>query len=141
MMIFLGCTDPGRITLFKSAIVYHQEENVKMDQLSFDIDRVPYSIFLYSLYNCTMELVCIYLLVGSRILFIMLSQKFIDHTNSNSNNKNEFSPLKLTNIGYIGIISIINKVRNYANLSMSNSNNLISEDKSKDIKGGIDSSK
>jgi len=63
------------------------------------------NFLLITLINCVVTLLCIYMLAGCRIIFIMLNPKSI--INTNSDDLKEFIPLQLTKMGYTKVINRI----------------------------------
>ncbi|KAL6621355.1 hypothetical protein U3516DRAFT_862577 [Neocallimastix sp. 'constans'] len=88
--------------------------------------------FLLILYNGVCCLFCIYMLVGSRLLFILITQDDIDVSKYKSEDLKEFIPLKRTINKYLSLIKKVKNVRSYISSktsirSTSNNNNSSSD--------------
>ncbi|ORX48397.1 hypothetical protein BCR36DRAFT_354705 [Piromyces finnis] len=71
-------------------------------------DHYGRNFVLITLINCVVTLICIYMLVGCRIIFVMISPSL---TNANSEDLKEFIPLKLTKMGYTKIVEKMNSIK------------------------------
>ncbi|KAL6628772.1 hypothetical protein U3516DRAFT_657593 [Neocallimastix sp. 'constans'] len=115
--------------------IYNIHEYVSEEALLFVRDDCFGGVFLFlSIYNCILNLVCIYLLVGCRVLFVKINP---DLKVNNQTDLKEFIPLELTKIGFrftkrkinyiISIKSTKDSTSNYTPNSMTSGTNTVNE--------------